>query len=250
MNRCYGFVEDGFLSSVDAFIFNSADTAKRVLARPGTDKPFVIARPGRDHRRATVTQSDIRRRAAGPGPVTILFVGNVIPRKGLHVLLKALAPLAGHDWRLLVAGSLDDAPAYVRAIARQLSRSGLTSRVTLLGRVSDRALTGLFRDSHLLAVPSFHEGYGIVYIEAMGSGLPVIAGSQGGAREIVDHGYNGFLVEPGDADVLTGHIASLIDDRKTLLAMGFAAFKSHADQPTWEDTGESVHRFLHSLRAG
>ena len=89
-----------------------------------------------------------------------------------------------------------------RTIRRQIEAAGLTARVSLLGTASDQDLAARCAASHVLAVPSSYEGFGIVYLEGMQFGLPAIAGTDGAAQEIITHGENGFLVPPGDPEAL------------------------------------------------
>ena len=201
-NRLYRQVERQYLTSVDGFIFNSHTTRTEVEGLVGTGRPAVVAPPGGDNVPGGVSREEVLNRAAAPGPLRLIFVGNLIPRKGLHTLLGALASLPPQDWRLTVVGGPDLDLSYARAIRRQIAALGLTGQVTLLGTLSPPELAARLRQSHLLAVPSSYEGFGIVYLEAMRFGLPVIAGDAGGPREIVSHGVNGFLVPPGDTAAL------------------------------------------------
>ena len=159
---------------MDGFIFNSRTTQGVVSGLVGTGRLGVVAHPGHDHRPATATPAQIAARAAEPGPLRVLFIGNLIPRKGLHTVLDALAQ-APDAARLTVAGNAGSDPAYAAAIRGQINRLGLTDRVALLGAASDEALGRLLAGSHILAVPSSYEGYGIVYAD-----IPVRAGSNCG----------------------------------------------------------------------
>ena len=116
-----------------------------------------------------------------------------------------------------MAGSLEMDAAYVDAIRRQIKDAGLAPRVSLLGALPARELAARCAASHLLAVPSSYEGFGIVYLEGMQFGLPAIAGSAGAAKEIITHGHNGFLVPPGNPEALAHHIALLDPGPGTLV---------------------------------
>lgn len=248
LNHWYARVERIYLRSVDSFICNSHDTAERVARLAGGNRPFVVATPGRDRfGQVGIDPSRVMMRAHQEGALRIVFLGNVIRRKGLHTLVSALALLRSSSWRLFVAGRLDVDPDYVRSVERQVEDAGLAQQVAFLGSLPDGKVASLLEESHVLAVPSSHEGYGIVYVEAMGFGLPVIAGSHGGAREIVDHGINGLLVSPGDAKGIAEHIRDLVKDRGTLAAMGSAALERFEALPTWEDTGRAVYEFIHQF---
>ncbi len=113
--------------------------------------------------------------------------------------------------------------------------------------VSDRELAEKFSQSHLLAVPSSYEGFGIVYVEAMGFGVPSIASTAGGAAEIVDHARNGYLVSPGDVGALAKHVYELSRDRGLLERMSLAAHDSCSRRPTWAECARRIREFLESL---
>jgi glycosyltransferase involved in cell wall biosynthesis len=120
--------------------------------------------------------------------------------------------------------------------------------VDLLGTLASEELAGLLARSHLLAVPSSYEGFGIVYLEGMGFGLPASAPTAGGGREIINHGRDGFLVTPGDTAALARHLGDLVADRGLLLKMSLAAQANFARHPTWEESLATIHRFLHSFK--
>jgi glycosyltransferase involved in cell wall biosynthesis len=243
---CYRWIERRYLRSVDAYIANSLSTREMVERFAGRGKPAVVARPGGNHFAGSITPQQIEARARTQ-PFTILFLGNLIPRKGLHILIAALACLPLENWRLHAVGSLQLDPPYVERIRRQLDALRLHSRVFLLGHLSRDQVAAHLARSHLLAVPSSFEGYGIAYLEGMSFGLPAIASTAGGAGEIITDGQNGFLVEPDDAATLANRLAGLMEDRNELIAMSLAAKERSAAQPTWEETGELIRRFLHGL---
>ncbi len=246
-NRLYQLVERRFLASVSGFIFNSHTTKETVEALAGKGKPWVVAFPGANRFTAGLTQEDLAARARHPGPLRLLFLGNVIPRKGLHTLLEALARLPREGWRLTVVGSLEADPAYVKQVRHHISGAGLEGQVEFTGILEEETLTVRLAQSHLLAVPSFYEGFGIVYLEGMAFGLPALATTAGGAREIITPGRDGFLAPPGDIGVMADCIRTLMEDRDLLLAISRAAQARFAAHPTWEEAGAAVHRFLQSL---
>lgn len=263
-NALYRMVERAYLRSVDGLVFNS-ETTKRTVeasltplpplpkgeAKPGVrvkTQPSLTAYPAADHIRPTLTLAQIEQRALQPGPLRLLFVGNLIPRKGLHTLLGALARLGG-DWQLRVVGNLAIDPAYTRAIRAQIARLRLGERVTLLGALSEADLRAQLAAHHLLAVPSSYEGYGIVYLEAMAFGLPVIGTTAGAAWEIITPARDGYLVPPEDPDALASALASLLADRLRLRAMSRAAREGYERQPTWSESMAAIRTFLVEIAA-
>jgi glycosyltransferase involved in cell wall biosynthesis len=125
----------------------------------------------------------------------------------------------------------------------------LSANVTLTGSLADSDLADCLRQSHVLAVPSDYEGYGIVYLEGMGFGLPGIATIAGAAHEIITHEENGFLLKPGDAAATASHIYVLIKDRARLARMSLAARERYLSQPTWNESMAQIRNFLISLIA-
>ncbi len=248
-NRLYRRIEQRYLASVDGFVCVSHTTKKDVQDLVGPVRPLMVAAPGRDGLPGAITPGEIMARAAVPGPLQILFVGNLIPRKELHTLLTALAQLSGDCWRLTVAGSLDLDRAYVQTIRGQIEAAGLASQVTLLGALPSRELAARCAASHLLAVPSSYEGFGIVYLEGMHFGLPAIASTAGAAKEIITHGQNGFLVNPGDAAALAQYLKTLMTDRQRLLEMSLTAQRRAAAHPSWNESAAQVRGFLQSFLA-
>jgi glycosyltransferase involved in cell wall biosynthesis len=197
----------------------------------------VVAYPSGDRFNVNITPDQVRARAAQT-PLKILFVGNMIPRKGLHTLLDALEKVSG-NWELVIAGNPNIDRRYAETIQRRL-----TPQIKLLGSLNDVQLADQFAISHLLVVPSQYEGFGIVYLEGMGFGLPAIASTSGGASEIITHGENGFLIEPNDAASLTHHLQSLIFNHQLLIEMSLNALERFKKHPTWEASMGRVREFL------
>ncbi len=243
-NKFYETMERGYLSAIDGFIFNSMTTRSTVEALIGTTHPSVVAYPGRDAGDPLATADQVSKKSSEPGPLRILFVGSLIPRKELHTLLVALARLPLDAWKLDVVGSLDTDTDYVAMINRIVETQGIGSRVRMLGVLDRPSLTACYEHSQFLAVPSSYEGFGIVYLEAMGFGLPSMAGNVGAAHEVVTHGKDGFLVTPGDVDSMSGFINQLIQDRETLRKMGTAALDRYAVHPTWPESAEKMRNLL------
>lgn len=243
----YRLVERRYLRGVDAFVFNSDTTRRAVQSLAGEEKPLVVAYPAGDQFAAQITPDEIARRAHLPGPLRILFVGNLIPRKGLHVLLRSLSEIKTCDCRLEVVGRQDADPAYAGQMRRLATRLGMDDRIEFRGGLSKAELSAAYKRSHVLAVPSSYEGFGIVYLEGMSFGLPAIATTSGAAREIITHGVDGFLALPTDVQAVGAFLSELCRDRQRLAKMGMAARQRFLRHPTWQQTGQKIHRFLKAL---
>ncbi len=206
----------------------------------------IVAYPAADHLPvpdADAAQQLIRARQRRPGPLRILSVGNLIPRKGLHHLIAALSRLPPTDWQLDIVGAHTVDRGYTTALRRQITAAGLEANIRLRGRVSDRELAQRYSHAHLLAALSY-EGFGIVYLEAMAFGLPALASVHGAASEIISHGINGFLVEPADAHTIAAHLSALARDRQRLATVGQNARQRFALHPRWADSTAAIRNYF------
>lgn len=168
-----------------------------------------------------VDGSGLRAEYAKPGGRVVLFVGALDRAhffKGIAILLQALSRLQDRDIRLLVVGDGDLRPEY----EQQAARWGLRQQVTFCGRVSDEALPAYYACSDLLVLPSttMGEAFGVVLLEAMASGRPVVASNLPGVRSLVSDGEDGLLVEPGDVGDLADKMRMLLDDTQRRCEMG------------------------------
>ena len=243
----YRQIEISYLRSVDSFIFNSRTTRAVVQALVGSSRPSIVALPGADRLGPAIKPHTVEQRAGEPGPLRILFVANVIPRKGLHTLVEALARLPRGMTTLTIAGNDRLEPAYTRRVSGAIQRFRLDDEVTFVGLLERDTLAEAMESHHVLAVPSSYEGYGMAYLEGMGRGLPAIAGSDGGPREFVRDDQNGYLVRAGDPGDLAAKLQSLATDRQRLARLSLSALETYRNHPTWSDTGASVLRFVQGL---
>lgn len=242
-NWFYRIVEKKYLQSVDGFIFNSKTTQRVVEKLVGHNKENVVAHPPSDRFHDwTVSDEDIKRRATN-GELRILFLGNVIYRKGLHTLLKAVSSLKPQV-RVDVVGGMTSEPNYAEEMQRHVMVNGLSSTVEFHGSLDNAPLIEKFKQAHVLVVPSSYEGFGIVYLEGMGFGLPAIGTTAGAAGEIITPAENGYLIEPEDAGALANHLRELGTNRELLAGLSLNAVKRYKSQPRWEETARSIREFL------
>ncbi len=96
-------------------------------------------------------------------------------------------------------------------------------------------------------MPSSYEGFGIVYLEGMGFGLPAIASTAGAAAEIITHDRDGLLIQVGDTGSLAGYLNDLYRDRDRLLLMSLNAHRRFESHPTWQMTTERILVFLKTI---
>lgn len=244
-NSLYRLIERRYLRSVDGFLFNSKTTRDVVHALAGDDKPHHIAYPPTDRFGDALSPNLVAARAAQPGPLQILFLGNLIPRKGLHTLLEALAQLPADQVRLDIIGSPQNDPAYAAAMQGRATK--IAAPITFHGPLNNQALVEQLRSAHVLALPSTYEGFGIVYLEGMGFGLPAIGTTAGAAAEIITHAHTGYLIAPDDSATLATHLNQLATDRALLAQLAQNALQRYNQQPRWQETAAQARQFLHTF---
>jgi glycosyltransferase involved in cell wall biosynthesis len=240
----YAWVERRYLRSVNKFIYNSQSTRRSVERQTTGVRPCIVAYPGRDHIKPDISPRQIAQRASRSGPLRILFLGNITPRKGLHVLLAALEHFKQDEWRLDIIGSPKSDPRYAARIRSQMTKHRYSNRLHLHGAQSKQAVRRHLMRSHVMALPSYYEGFGIAYLESMGHGLPVIGTSAGGSRELIHHKETGFLIAPGDHEALSRHLLTLSANRSRLAEMGAAAQGRYYEHPTWSQSMSKIAKFL------
>lgn len=179
----------------------------------------------------------------------LLFVGRLRVEKGLLVLLKALDILMNeqhvqHSLRLTIFGSGD--AVYKKELEAFLHAKHLSQAVTFGGTVPQNELIQHYDQADMLLVPSlWKEPFGLVVAEAMARGLPVIASKIGGPAEIITHGMNGLLTEPGNAQALAVAIRTLLDTPEQGRLLGQAARQTVREHFMIEKNTQHIEHSLH-----
>ncbi|MGH8620322.1 MAG: glycosyltransferase family 4 protein [Burkholderiales bacterium] len=195
------------------------------VATPGTTKPARI-----DGRKAH-------------GTLQLLAVGTITPRKGHLLLVEALAGLRDHPWRLTCIGSLARDPAAAAALRQAITAHALDDRVVLAGEQPAALLETAYRRADLFVLPSYHEGYGMVYAEALVHGLPVIATTAGAIPDTVP-AMAALLVPPGDAAALRKALQRVFTDADLRARLAAGAVSAAAALPDWPT---AVERWVAAL---
>jgi glycosyltransferase involved in cell wall biosynthesis len=195
-----------------------AVSARRIrVVPPGFDG---VAAPGASHESG--------------GPLRVLCVAQWIPRKGILTLVDAWM-LRGRSGAVLeLVGETDADPDYGARVRAVVQRAPLGS-IVVSERVDDAGLGAAYASADLFVLPSRYEGYGIVYAEALASGLPVIACRVGPIPELVGQ-EAAILVEPDDANGLSAALDLLLGDPALRARMSAAATRRASGLPRWEDT--------------
>jgi phosphatidylinositol alpha-1,6-mannosyltransferase len=184
-----------------------------------------------------------------PPPPRLLTVGRLVPRKGIDTVLRALALLQPRMPQIHYQ-IVGDGPDRAR-LESLVETLGLSSRVDFAGRVPDAALPDHYRDAHVFVMPAREEeqgrsveGFGIVYLEASASGLPVVAGRSGGAVEAVRAGETGLLVEPDDPQALAEALWRLLQDEPLRAQLGRAGRRWVESEMNWERVARALEQAL------
>ena len=234
-------MERSFLNAMDFIVFNSQSTRESARKKGLYKGPSAIAVPGRSNTGGN------RKPGGNAGPLQLIFLGNLIPRKGLHHLLLALSGLPDIPFGFTIAGDDTVDPAYTRRIKRLIKRRRLEDRVILKGPVSNDQKKKILENADLMLMPSSHEGYGIAYVEAMGHGVIPVAGISGGAGEIIRHGENGFLVNPKNPMEIISILSQIYESPGWKNQLSSSARQRWQAHPLWEDTFQPVITALENL---
>jgi phosphatidyl-myo-inositol dimannoside synthase len=151
------------------------------------------------------------------GPPRVLCVAHLYSRKGVDTLLRAFARVQGSA--VLRVVGVGPERQRLESLAHDLH---IADRVCFLGCLPFRKLTAEYRNASVFALPTAQEGFGIVFLEAMASSLPVIAGRAAAVPEVVEEGVTALLVDPDDDVALADVLAKLLDEPARQLTMGAA----------------------------
>lgn len=158
--------------------------------------------------------------SGGSDPVHVVFLGRIGDRKGTFTLLEAWALLApaAPGARLTIAGDGE-----IDRARDEIGRLGLDASVEVLDWLTPGRTHDLLRSAHVLALPSRDEGQPMAVLEAMASGLCVVASNAGGIPDLIDDGVSGLLVPPSDVTALAAALCRVITDHDTRARLGRAA---------------------------
>jgi len=177
-------------------------------------------------------------------PPRLLSVGRLVHQKGLDLALRALAQLKDLEWEWCIAG---DGPQIkvLRSLANEL---GIQDRITFPGWRSHAELVECYKGSNLFLFPSRHEGMPNVVLEAMASGLPVIASRIAGNEELVVDGETGLLFPSEDVEALCVALRTLLTDASQRQVMGNASRRRVEALYSWENTAQQYTLLLERVK--
>jgi len=241
------------LHGVDPFMVapRNRSRVRNMLSREGEfiGSLVLVGRPLRTHAEAIglseVTQRIIANGVVLPAkpeprvsmeevarPIRILSVSNLIPLKGIDDNLHALARIEQKhprlNWEYVIVGD-----GSIRGELEHLTQTlGLSTRVRFQGRLSYEATQMQMGQADIFSLPSWNEAFGIVYLEAMARGVPVIGCLENGAAEIVTAGRDGLLIRPKSVEDLVVALFELLSDPECRLRLGVEA-RNTAEGFSW-----------------
>ncbi|MCG8367664.1 MAG: glycosyltransferase family 4 protein [Pseudanabaenales cyanobacterium] len=233
-------IRQAMVKSADACITNSQAGKAYLIEKLAAPENEVFVQPYEVPAVASLeTQtSDIESESTPLQKPIFLFVGGIIPRKGLHHLLEACAALnrqGCRDYTLQVVG--DGAQqAELEDFCRQ---HDLTDRVEWVGRVDYAHLGEYFRRADVFVLPTLEDTWGMVVLEAMVLGKPILCSKWAGAAELIDEGENGYCFDPHEAEQLARLMRHFIDTPTLAASMG-----QKSKQLMAQYTPETAAKFL------
>ncbi len=234
-----------------------ARRADRVLATCD-DELFELVRMGAPRSRVSIVPCGVDATAFSPdGPALprddrarLVSIGRLVRRKGVDEVVTALARLPGAE--LLVAGGPADATcdpdsARLRALA---ARCGVADRVRLLGAVPRSDVPALLRSADALVCTPWYEPFGMVALEAMACGRPVVASAVGGLQDTVVHGVTGLHVPPRRPEALAAALREVVADPNRSRAFGAAGRDRVLARYTWTRVAAATERVYRAVLDG
>lgn len=253
------------LSAADAIVVNSHDLKAKIAAHgESLRSKLVVNHLGVNTERFVSRWSEAEQAAREAelahlglsGKQIVLYAGRFIPMKGVHHLLGAMPAIAAmhpNAVLLLVGGARygSNRPTpYVRRLKRMAEP--LREHVRFMPFAPHERMPAIYRLADVLVVPSSErEAFGLVNVEAMATGVPVVATASGGMKEIVEHGHSGLLIDPNAVvEELVRSVGSLLADLRYARYLGENGIDRVRSRFTWQQTAERLQRLYARLVAG
>jgi len=175
----------------------------------------------------------------------VLYVGRIVPLKGIDILLRAAAEMEGRFGLLVVGGDSKDArrKSELRSLAEEM---GITERVFFQDAVSHQQLPLYYNAADICVVPSYYESFGLVALEAMACGVPVVASRVGGLLETVRDGETGYLVPWRCPEPFAERLEMLLANEPLRRSLGRRA-RAAVERFRWAEVAARVEDVYHEL---
>lgn len=221
-----------FISRADKIISVSKCAAKFIEKLLGSEVESIIIPNGVNVNRFKPSEKEADK------PI-VLFVGRLVHRKGVHILIKAFTKVVKEipEAKLVIVGE-----GYMKPILQMISKQlKIKEKVKFLGEIDEEKLLKTYQKSRVVVIPSlYRESFGIVALEAMATGKPVIATRVGGLPEIIKDGINGLLTQPGNPTELAEKITLLLSDKSIANKMGVMGRKIAVEKYSWNVIAKQI----------
>ena len=180
----------------------------------------------------------IHRQFVYPDRRMVLFVGRLVYEKGVQTVIEAMPKVLEEvpDLCFLVAGT----GPHARALQAMVDELGLSHKIKMLGFVDSEALVKFYKSADLTVVPSLYEPFGMVVLEAMVAGCPVIVADTGGLKEIVVHEETGLRFRPGDPESLAHAMIRVLKDQGLARRLSRDAMNFIQEKYNWRRIARST----------
>ena len=231
-------------------LISNTDNGHIAVIPPGVDLSVFHPYPQERARRELDIAADDK---------MLLFVGRIEPLKGIDTLLSALqllqqsGDMPAHLCVSVIGGDpakpLETRHAELDKLMMLCKELGLSDMVTFLGRRAQETLHYYYASSDIVVMPSHYESFGMVALEAMACGTPVIASDVGGLAELVQDGETGFLVPGGDPAAMAERLRCMLSDQELLARLGSQA-ANYAERYDWKGITRQIMDLYESTLAG
>jgi D-inositol-3-phosphate glycosyltransferase len=197
----------------------------------------------------TPIEKEVARHRLGlkDGERIILFVGRIEPLKGIDILIGAAARLhENENFRVLIVGGDEKAEARLAELRAQAERLDVDHHITFAGAVPHGELPLYYNAADVCVVPSFYESFGMVAIESMACGTPVVASRVGGLASTVLDGQTGYLVSWRQAEPFAERVGALLENDELRASFGRAA-REAVERYRWPNVAGAVSDLYQSL---
>jgi D-inositol-3-phosphate glycosyltransferase len=256
-------IENRLLEVVDHVIAPNPDERAEMVWRMGADNAHIcVIPPGIDLDRFHPLNAIAARDRLGlPDNPLVLYIGRVDPMKGIETLLEGFTCLRGQEWDdlppklVFVGGTVEGHGDSVTlgddltAVAERAEMLGIRGDILFRGSEPQELLPDYYAAATVCAVPSRYESFGLVAVEAMACGLPVVASRAGGLKFTVEEEVSGLLVPVGDAVALSDALARVIRDRDLRASLQVGA-RQASIRFSWQTIGPAMLTLYERLAEG
>ena len=250
MRNIDGLIVRIFLRQASLILTNSNFTRQQALSVGKNPEQVKAIYCGYE---STMAREAFKTRVAEKHKISkhILFVGQCAKVKGIEYLLQAITMISNNQVILDIVGNTAVEPKYFSQLNKTIGELGIHDQVIFHGHISDKTeLAKFYQHSDVFVLPSLVEGFGIVLLDAMSFGLPIVATRVSAIPELVEDDVNGLLVPPANPAALAQAIEHLLDSptqRKEYGQAGYDFVSEHREFYSWEAVGERALKEMQPL---